>query len=200
MTMKKEIIPKDTRYTPLTQQRWCCVPTCIQIVMLKNKIPLIPAELIGYHMGLTVPKKDLKYFWNAITGPKPKAGYGTRAGEKKYNPNVMMKKLKIPFKFGGRFIDKFSGPEEFKKYLIKAEKKNKDILVCFDWGKLTGEKYTGGHVCVFDRYYPQKDEMRIIDPEYYSPKWRIIKVKRMYDAMKFHGASNSAGFWELIKI
>jgi hypothetical protein len=134
-----------------------------------------------------------------MTGPRPKAGYGTRAGEKKYNPNAILKKLKIPFKFRGRLIDKFESLEEFKKYLIEAEKNDKDILVCFDWGKLTGEKYTGGHVCVFDRYLPEKDEMRIIDPEYNSPKWRMVNTKKMYDTMKFHGASKSAGFWELIK-
>lgn len=48
------IVPLDTRYVPLTQQKWCCVPTCFQVVMLRHNIPLVPAEVIGYHMGLIV--------------------------------------------------------------------------------------------------------------------------------------------------
>jgi hypothetical protein len=52
----KEIVPSDSRYVPLTQQKWCCVPTCIQMVMIKQGIPLQPAELIGYELGLIVPE------------------------------------------------------------------------------------------------------------------------------------------------
>jgi hypothetical protein len=42
--MAKEIIPKNSRYIPLTQQKWCCVPMCIQMVILKHGMPLISAE------------------------------------------------------------------------------------------------------------------------------------------------------------
>lgn len=92
----QNITPADTKYTPLTQQKWCCVPTCIQMVMLRHRIPLQPAELIGFQMGLVVPEKDKKYFWHPAklgTGKKPPAGYGTQAGKKEFSPNAMFKKF-----------------------------------------------------------------------------------------------------------
>ena len=94
----KNIVPKDTRYVPLAQQRSCCVPTSISIVMYKLGIPLIPQELLGYHLGLIVDKKYKKLFWNVRTGKRPKAGYGTRASEKQYNMRSVFKKLNIPIK------------------------------------------------------------------------------------------------------
>lgn len=191
-------MPTDTRYIPLTQQRWCCVPTCFQMVMLRHKMPLVPAEVIGWHMGLTVPKADRSLFWNARTGKRPPAGYGTRANERKFSANAVLRKLKIPLQVGGPLIDNFDNLEQFKDYLGRIEKEDKDVLVCFDWGKLTGERYHGGHVCVFDRYYPKQEEVRIIDPAYHSPKWRTVKTKRLFDAMKYHGADKSGGFWEII--
>lgn len=50
----KNIIPKDTRYIPFTQQKSCCVPTSISIIMYKRNIPLIPQEVLGYYLGLIV--------------------------------------------------------------------------------------------------------------------------------------------------
>ena len=93
-----EIIPKDSRYVPLTQQNWCCVPTCIQMIMLKHEVPLLAAEFLGYHLGLIVPEQELKYFWNARTGKRPSSGWGTQIGNQKYEPNLVFEKLNIPLK------------------------------------------------------------------------------------------------------
>jgi len=43
---------------PFTQQKYCCVPTCIQTVMYRG-IPLIPAEVIGCELGPIVLKKTI---------------------------------------------------------------------------------------------------------------------------------------------
>jgi hypothetical protein len=195
---KKEIVPKDSKYVPLTQQRYCCVPTCIQMVMLRHNIALQPAELIGYHLGLVLPKKELKYFWNGRTGKRPPAGYGTQVGAK-YSPNAVFRKLKIPLKMSWMLIDKFKDIVDFRKYLEDIEKKDKDIIVCYNWGKLFNKLKQGnhGHVCVLDKVFIKQDEVRIIDPEYYSPKWKIVKIKKLYEAMVFHGKQKSGGFWEL---
>lgn len=192
------VVPKDSRYTPLTQQKWCCVPTCIQMVMLKHKIPLQPAELIGYHMGLVVPKNDKKYFYNVRTGPKPPAGYGTQAG-KQYNPNAVFKKLKIPLKMSWQLINKFSDLDQFRKYLGKVESSGKDTLICYDWYALflSGVKQRNGHVCVLDKVYLDKNIVRIIDPDWEAPRWREIKITALYKAMQIHGVGNCAGFWEI---
>lgn len=76
-----------------------------------------------------------------------------------------------------------------------------DDLVCYDWGKLFNKSDNqGGHVCVFDRVSLDKNELRIIDPDYNAPKWRVIKIDMLFEAMKYHGQDKSAGFWELHKI
>lgn len=36
------VVPAGTRYVALTQQRWCCAPTGVQMVMLRRGIPLVP--------------------------------------------------------------------------------------------------------------------------------------------------------------
>lgn len=199
----KEIIPADSRYIPLTQQKWCCVPTCIQMVMLRHKIPLRPAELIGYHMGLVVAPSSKKYFYNVRTSSfRPSAGYGTQASKSRFSPNAAFRKLKIPLKISWSLINKFKIIDSFRKYLAKAETSGKDIFVCFDWPSLFNpkEKEHWGHVCVLDKVYLKEDKVRIIDPDWEAPKWRMIKIPALYKAMVFHGPKNSGGFWELEKI
>lgn len=128
-----EIVPPDSNYIPLTQQRWCCVPTCIQMVMLKHNIPLIPAEILGYHMGLIVPEDQSRLFWNMRTGKKPPSGYGTQAGNPSFSPNAVFKKLGIPLKMTWCLINKFKTFKDYQEYLMKIDNSGKDILVCFDW-------------------------------------------------------------------
>lgn len=197
--MAKSIIPKDSRYIPLTQQRWCCVPTCIQMVMLRHGIPLIPAELIAHYLGLIVPEEELKYFWEGRTGEKPHAGWGTQINKEEFSPNQAFKVLNIPLQMQFNLIDNFSDTEVFKEYLGIIEKEDKNVLVCYDWGTLFDVDYRGGHVCVIDRVYLDKGNMRIIDPEYKAPKWRVVGIDKMFKAMIQHGAANSGGFWKLEK-
>lgn len=193
----KNFIPSDTKYIPLTQQKWLCTPTCIQMIMLRHNIPLVSAEVMANMMGLIVPEEDLKYFWNARTGEKPAAGWGTQAGKLQYGPNYVFKKLGIPLKMTWSLINKFKTKEGFYKYLKDLDNKDGDVLVCFDWGTLFDKDYHGGHLCVLDKIDLKNNEVRIIDPEYEAPKWRVIKIDKLYNAMRFHGKEKSGGFWEL---
>lgn len=193
---KQTVIPTDSKYIPLTQQRWCCVPTCIQIVMLRYNIPLISAELIGYELGLIVPRIGVKLFWNPRTGRKPKSGFGTQKDKPQYGPNKFFKKYNIPFKMRWDLISKFKDYRSFLNYLNEIQE-TQNILICFDWGTLFKSKYHGGHVCLIDKIYMEKELIRIVDPEQNAPKWRIIKMKKLFEAMKFHTNKNSGGFWEI---
>lgn len=94
-------------------------------------------------------------------------------------------------------IDRFKNIEEFRAYLSTVSEK--DILVCYDWPTLYDPKNEKrwGHVCVLDKVYLDRNEARIIDPEYDFPKWRVIKINSLYRAMKVHGKKNNGGFWEL---
>ncbi len=190
-----KVIPAS-RYVPLTQQRWCCVPTCIQIVMLRHKIPLLSAELIGSKLGLIVPGEDKKYFWNARTGEKPPAGYGTQAGKPLFSPNRALKSLGIPLNMTWTLIGKLEDYDSFIEYLSKIDY-TKDYLVCYDWGTLFDQEYEGGHVCVLDTIDLQNESITIIDPDYNAPKWREVSTRKMHAAMLKHGKSKSGGFWEI---
>lgn len=197
---KKEIIPKDTRYVPLTQQPYCCVPTCLQMIMLRHNIPLVPAELMAHHMEVIVPKKKGALFWNVqTTSKRPKAGYGTNLNED-LTADAMFKKLGIPLKMKWNLIDNFNSVIEVKKYLQKVVKQKKDVLVCYQYGSLFNTSYDGGHVCVLDQVYPTKGEVRFIDPGEDVAKWRTVTISKLYKAMKAHGADKMGGFWEIIKI
>lgn len=193
------VVPTDSRYIPLTQQKWCCVPTCIQMVMLRRNIPLLPAEHIGYEMGLVVPEEAKKYFWNARTGDRPPAGYGTQISKPEYGPNEVFKRLNIPLRMTWSLIDQFPSIELFINYLSQVEKNDADILVCFDWPTLFNPAETShwGHVCVLDKVDLTTKSVRIIDPEFAAPKWRVIEISKLYDSMVFHGSNKSGGFWEL---
>lgn len=196
---KAEIIPADSRYIPLTQQKWCCVPTCIQMVMVRHQLPLVPAELIGYHLGLVVPKAAADFFWNPRTGKRPPAGYGTQAGKAAYSPNAMFKKLGIPLTMTWSLINRFKTIDAFRQYLADSEHTQTDMLVCFDWPMLFDENRTDhwGHVCILDRVFSQRDVVRIVDPDPDAAKWREVSIEKLYQAMVFHGQAKSAGFWEL---
>lgn len=190
-----KVIPVS-RYVPLTQQRWCCVPTCFQMVMLRHNIPLVPAELIGSKMGLIVPKEDKKYFWNARSGEKPPAGYGTQAGKTSYAPNRVLKSLGIPLKVSWTLINKLQDYESFIKYLSEIDY-SRDYLVCYDWGTLFDKEYEGGHVCVLDTIDLKNELITIVDPDYNASKWSVVSTRRMHEAMLHHGKSKSGGFWEI---
>lgn len=198
-----EIVPKDSRYIPLTQQPYCCVPTSIQMIMYRRGIPLIPAEELGYHLGLTVPKDSVQHFWHTRTGKRrptplrPIAGYGTRIYEKNYDPNKVFKKLDIPLILGLKPIRNFKNFIQFKKYLMELNKQDFDVLMCFHHGTLANDPTrNNGHVVVLDRMYPAKGVMRFVDPERHGPKWKIVSMRKMYEAMKAHPNDKIAGFWE----
>lgn len=199
-----EIVPKDSRYIPFTQQPYCCVPTSIQMVMYRHGIPLIPAEELGYYLGLTVPKDSARHFWHMRIGKRrptllrPIAGYGTRIYERNYDPNKVFKKLGIPLILRRKPIQGFKNLIQFKKYLMELSKQDFDVLMCFHHGTLANDPARdNGHVVVLDRIYSKKGMMRFVDPERHGPKWKIVSMRKMYEAMKMHPNGKVAGFWEL---
>lgn len=196
----KVVIPKDTRYVPLTQQPYCCVPTCIQMIMLRHNIPLQPAELMAHHMEVVVAPDKKKLFWNLPSLKKrPAAGYGTRLNEN-LTADPMFKKLKIPLRMSFKLIDSFKNKDELMKYLHNRTKAGKDTIICYDYGTLFNTGRSNGHVCVLDKVNKNKGEVRFIDPESNVPKWRTVKISKLYRAMKKHGKENMAGCWEIARI
>lgn len=194
----KEIIPKDTRYIPFTQQNSCCVPTSISIVMYKLGIPLMPVELLGYHLGLILDKDKKHLFWNVRTGKRPDAGYGTQMNKKEYEINSVFKKIKIPLKVTTYYINDFKTKKDLVSYLVNSIKQNKDIIVLLNSDVLNNTKNMNGHACVVDKIYPAKDIVRLIDPSSFQSKWREIRIDKFIKAIKLH-PTGQGRFLELTK-
>ncbi len=195
----KNVIPKDTRYMPLTQQNSCCVPTSISVVMYKLGIPLIPQELLGYYLGLILDKEKKNLFWNVRTGKRPGAGYGTQLSKKQYEINSVFKKLKIPLKVNAYPIKNFKTKNGIVSYLSKSVKKDRNIIVLLNSDVLNNTKNNNGHACVIDRIYPTKDIIRLIDPSAVQAKWREFKINKFIKAIKLHPTGDGR-FLELEKI
>lgn len=198
--MMKNIVPHDSRYIPFTQQESCCAPTCIQMIMYKRGIPLIPAEELGYHLGLMLPPEKGRLFYNARTSrTRPPAGYGTRIYQKEFSPNIVFKKLNIPLSLTINKIANFHSSEEVLNLLAKIEKADQDVLFCFNHGALIDDPTRDwGHLVLFDRIID--GQYRIIDPSPTHPKWRLVTPEKMFYAMKKHGEKpTAAGLWEVNK-
>ena len=192
-----EVIPKNSRYIPFVQQKSCCVPACLSMVMYRRGLPLIPQELLGYHLGLTVAPENRYLFWQPRTGQRPPAGYGTQIYNPKYDFNKVFAKLKIPLRLDFHPISKYK-TDTLKTLLRQALKNDKDLLVCCDHGSLIGKPSNSGHVCVIDRLIGT-DKIRLIDPSANQPKWRVVSIGKLYKAMQYHGDAKFGGLWKLKK-
>lgn len=188
--------PTDSRYIPFTQQDYCCVPTSIQTIMYRNNIPLIPAEELGYHLGLTVPTDvaDLFFKPRVSDTPPSTAGYGTQIDNPDYEPNKVFKKLGIPLAFELKLANELEDVNDLLDVLQQVESNDTDALLCFNHGVMRGEyKPNSGHVVVFDRIIDEK--VRIVDASWKHPKWRLVEPSLLLDAIKCHGNENSGGIW-----
>lgn len=198
----KDIVPRNSRYIPFVQEKMHCVPACISMIMYRRKIPLVSQQLLGHHLGMVVPKDNRYLYWNPPKASMNYMGpgyYGTQIGLKKYHPNTVFPKLCIPLRMTFHSISTFD-IQSCKEFLINAQKKDSDIIVCFDSGKMDRVDKRAGHVSVFDVIEPSKNSVRIIDPQLNKPKWRNVSLRLLYESMKLHGDRNMGGFREFKKI
>ena len=197
--MGYEVTPNDSRYIPFTQQKLCCVPTSISMIMYRNNIPLIPIEELGYHLGLVLSPEDGKLFFNPrISETPPEVGYGTQIQYDEYDPNKVFVRLNIPLSFQRIAPGEISNGSDLIKKLNDIVDNNKDAVLCFDYNTLHGIKSDRncGHIVVFDRVIDGK--VRIIDPECNRPKWQTYDADIMLEAMKRHERF-SGGVWLFTK-
>jgi hypothetical protein len=193
-------VPDNSRYVPFTQQPSCCVPTCIQMVMYRNDIPLRPAEEIGYHLGLVVRPEQGNLFANVRTAIEPPpAGYGIQIHIPEYEPDTAFTRMGIPLSFSVEPIKSFSSAKELLERLREHEREDHDALVAFNLGALIDDPSLNQahHACVFDRIIDGR--IRLVDPSFYAPKWRIFDAEQLFIAMQKHVSSDWGGVWLLTK-
>jgi hypothetical protein len=184
------MMTKKSRYIPLTQQPYCCVPTCLQMVLLRRKQRMMSQEDIGYQLGLTVPKSKKRLLPKARTGKRPDAGWGTQVGKPQYSINRFFEINNIPLKEEYITLQQIGN---IKEWIAEQMKEDRDILVCFNHGKLYGGN-AQGHVSIIDSI--ENDIVILIDPESNVPKYRKVKIDKLTKAIEFHAErTDRAGFW-----
>jgi len=170
------------------------------MVMYRHGIPLRPAEEIGYHLGLVVAPERSKLFSHVRTSAEvPSAGYGIQSHLPEYEPNTAFARMNIPLHFAIDPIKDISSASELLEKLRAYEKDDIDVVVAFHLGTLlddpTLEK--AYHACVVDRV--EGDQIRLIDPSFYAPKWRTFTAEQLFTAMKKHVSPEYGGIWLLTK-
>jgi len=194
--MAGSVTPIDTRYIPFSQQPYCCVPTCLQIVLYKNSLPLQPQEQIGAQLGLVVPPEEEKYFWNVATSKEvPIAGYGTRIQEPVYGLEQFITKNHLPFTVEFQLSKGLKSPQALRQQLVKLQADDDDVLICFRSGTVYGNDHTNGHVCVFD--VVEENTVRLVDPIPNFPKWRNVEIDKLFKAIRLHEDKRMGGLWIL---
>ena len=66
------------KYKKIVQKPYCCVGSCIEMILNRNKISNQGQIDIACNLGLIVPQEYSKIYPNAIIGEKPDAGFGTQ--------------------------------------------------------------------------------------------------------------------------
>jgi hypothetical protein len=168
--------------------------------MLKNNISLIPQEYLGYHMGLTVPPEKRDAFYNPRVSEKPPvaSGFGTQIQTDEFSLNKVLQNLSIPLSFSYMPADTIESSNYLKEILYDMEIKNRDSLICLNWGRLTSQPTKDwGHVLVFDRVLKGKN-IRLIDTDV-GAKWKSFPIEDIYSAINMHGTENMGGLWNFLK-
>lgn len=182
----KEVI---SRYIPITQQPYCCVPACIQMILIKRKLTLISQEEIWWWLWLIVPEEDKYLFWKVRTWNKPSAGWWTQKWTR-YSINTLFKAKKYPLKEKFYFIIDY---KEAEKFIINNINKNNDILVCFSYWKLYNTGNLWWHLSLINSINNWK--VVLVDPSEKHPKYREVEFKLLLDSIVFHTKNNWWWFW-----
>lgn len=184
-------------YIPLTQQKYCCFAACIQMILLRRKMPLFSQEEIGWHLCLIVPKSVKKLFNKARAGKKPKTGYGTQESKKGCSLNAFFNKKKIPLKCERHWISEIKEPHEF---VLKNLRKGNDIIALYNNKGINRGGEPSGHACIVSEIIlGKKPGLTLIDPDFKNKKYNKVYLGKLCNAMSNKYDKNERGFWIISK-
>jgi hypothetical protein len=169
-------------YTPLTQQKLCCVPCAVQWILLRNKLPIFTQEEIGIALELTVPKKYLQFFGPGVktAKKKPLRGWGTKGSNNADTYNNFFKKHKVPLKATYIPLSKLERPAE----TIAANlKKGNDVMI-ITYMSLINPKQKWGHALIAAEIeLGRNPKVTVGDPNYISRKFYKVPLSKIIKGM-----------------
>ena len=175
-------------YTPLTQQKYCCLPCCIQWIMLRRGIKLISQDEMAKDLGVVIAPEDQRLFnlpmKTAKKLPKGKSDYGTWV----YKIPQFLMKHKIPLTVERHYPSQIEDAENFLKENLKN---GNDIIVSFNVAAYAkpGSGISYGHSCVVDSITKinRKVIVTLGDPAYSHRKFFDIELQKLLDGMTKYG-------------
>lgn len=169
-------------YTPLTQQRLLCVPTCVQMVLLRRRlVPFDDAETIGQSLRLKVPKRFVNRFMNVRrTAKKPSGGFGTQDWDGALL-KAYFRKRRIPLDV--TFTPSSALPKEPRTCVLTNLRKRHDIMVTAYMTFLI-RKRQWGHAMLIAAATDQSDPLlTLCDPSPIEKKFWTVRLSTIVRAM-----------------
>jgi hypothetical protein len=173
---KPASIKPKTKYKHVKQKPFCCVPTCIQMILHRNGFKGFTQLQIAEHLNFKVPPKYAKVFGERFVSIKePSRGYG--AQQTPENINAFFKKFGIPLRTERHPISLVKNPAEF---LLEQLRQGRDVMVLFSV-KAFDPKASGGHAVLVSEINQAKKAVRVVDPEsriksYWLPLQKLIEA------------------------
>jgi hypothetical protein len=186
--MKAKISPA---YTSIAQKPYCCVPTCVQMILDRRRLPFFEQEEIGIDLGLVIPPEEAHNFQNVQVGESPAAGWGTRINLKKYDLNKFFRKNNL--QLTSTYFS-LGDIENVPRYITTNLSEGNDILICFRYGVLYNEDVTAGHGSLIEEV--NNSLITLVDPNP-DPERKIVHIDDLIESIKVHkkGNTNLGGFW-----
>ncbi|MFH0988323.1 MAG: hypothetical protein V1763_03040 [Parcubacteria group bacterium] len=188
---------KETRitphYFPLTQQKFCCFPCCIQWILLRRGLKLISQDEMAKALDVIIGPEHQRLFTTKLKTtkklPAGKTGYGTWD----FTAPKFLKRFNLPLSVKRFYPSKI---DDVKKFLQENIKQGNDIIVSFNMAAYanptSGVNYV--HSCVIDSVI-EKDGttmIRLGDPSYNNKKFFNIKLPTLLKGMsKLYGTEHS---------
>lgn len=173
------IIKVNPEYIPLVQQRFCCVPCCVQWVLLRRNLPMISQENIAEYFDLRIPKKLNHLFLKNFSNKKGAwGGYGT-AAQTDESLTKLFTDYKIPLTCERKLISQVNNPE---KFIAQNLKNGNDILTDYHLHGV-GKKFNNGHLAVISEIDTSKKTITLGDPNPKDPKFWKIRLSKFVKAM-----------------
>ena len=169
-------------YTPLTQQRLCCVPCAVQWILLRRKLPIFTQEELGIALNLTVPKKFRDLFGAGIKSEKrkPRLGWGTQGSDNEAGYNNFFREHKVPLKATYVPHSKLKNPAGF---IATNLKKGNDIMVITHMSALDQKKKWGHALVVTAIELGKKPVLIVGDPDWRAPKFYRVELSTILRGM-----------------
>lgn len=183
----------DPKYNLIKQLPYCCVPTCIQMILSRRGLDLLSQREIGIDLGLAVPRgtSGLDEFQTDVMPP---AGWGTRINEKRYELNNFFKRRNIPL---WSRLYQMREPSLAKDYIGRNLALGNDLLVCFRYDVLYPGEEHYGHGSLVESL--DGENVTLVDPRGLR---REVSIQKLTDAVKMHHKDGTklGGVWSVTKL